>query len=89
MGYNRVVSNRLVSRIVLAGLLLIAAGSGSFALANGDALTALRDSALAPSDTPSLLGPIDEHGRTGWECKPERAAASTHTDMAELPQAPQ
>jgi hypothetical protein len=82
------VSNRVVSRIVLASLLLIAAGSASFALANGDALTALRDSALAPSDSPSLLGPIDEHGRIGWECKPEKAAASSNATMGELPQAP-
>jgi len=82
------VSNRLVSRIVLASLLLVAAGSASFALANGDALTALRDTALAPSDTPSLLGPIDEHGRIGWECKPEKAAASSSATMGELPQAP-
>jgi len=83
------VSNRLVSRIILASLLLVAAGSASFALANGDALTALRDTALAPSDTPSLLGPIDEHGRIGWECKPEKAAASSSATMGELPQASQ
>ncbi len=81
------MSNRLVSRIVLASLLLIAAGSASFALANGDALTALHDDALAPSQTPALLGPIDEHGRTGWECKPEKAAASSNASMGELPQA--
>ena len=83
------MSNRLVSRIILASLLLVAAGSASFALANGDALTALRDTALAPSDTPSLLGPIDEHGRIGWECKPEKAAASSSATMGELPQASQ
>lgn len=82
------MSNRLVSRIVLASLLLVAAGSASFALANGDALTALRDTALVPSDAPSLLGPIDEHGRIGWECKPEKAAESSSATMGELPQAP-
>jgi hypothetical protein len=86
--YNQGVSKRLVSRIVLAGLLLAAAGSASYAFANGDALTALRDDALVASDVPSLLGPIDERGRVGWECKPERAAQSSSPTMGELPQAP-
>lgn len=72
---------------MLSGLLLLAAASASYAFASGDALTALGANALAPSDAPSLLGPIDEHGRTGWECKPERAAQSRDAAMGELPQA--
>lgn len=42
---------------------------------------------LAPSESPSLLGPIDENGRTGWACKPERAAAASSARDAELPSA--
>lgn len=79
---------RLVSRIAVAGLLLISAASASYALANGDALSALGGKALLASDAPPLLGPIDEHGRTGWACKPERAAESPSAAMAELPTAP-
>ena len=44
---------------------------------------------IAQPFDPSLLGPIDEHGRIGWECKPEKAAASSNATMGELPQAPQ
>ena len=78
----------LVSRLALASLLLAGAASLSFALANADSLTALGDKALLSSEAPSLLGPIDEHGRIGWECKPERAAESSNPAHAELPQAP-
>lgn len=79
---------RLVSRIALASLLVASAASLSYAFANGDALSALGGKGLIASDVPALLGPIDEHGRTGWACKPERAAESASPAMAELPQAP-
>jgi hypothetical protein len=75
-----------VSRLVLPGLLLLAAGSASVAFANADALLALRADSLLASDAPSMLGVIDEHGRTGWACKPEQAAAAKNAAMAELPQ---
>jgi hypothetical protein len=81
------MSQALVSRLVLLGLLLIAAGSASFAFANADSLTAARADSLVASDAPAMLGAIDERGRIGWECKPEQAAAAKHAAMAELPQA--
>ena len=34
-----------------------------------------------------MLGPITSAGRTGWECKPERAASSSGWHQAELPPA--
>ena len=82
------MSKGLVSRFVLSGLLIAGAVSGCFALANGDVLSALDGTSLAVSETPALLGPIDEHGRIGWACPPERAAESKNAAMAELPQAP-
>jgi hypothetical protein len=44
--------------------------------------------ALTPSAAPMLLGPITSAGRVGWECKPERAAASAHWHESELPAGP-
>lgn len=40
---------------------------------------------LAPSAVPSLLGPITEVGRTGWDCMPERAARARTASAAGLP----
>ena len=82
------MSRALVSRAVLLGLLLIAAGSASIAFANADSLVGSSTDTLAASDAPAMLGAIDEHGRVGWECKPEQAAAAKRAAMAELPQAP-
>ena len=82
------MSQALVSRLVLLGLLLLAAGSASVAFANADSLTTASADSLIASDAPAMLGPIDEHGRIGWECKPEQAAAAKRAAMAELPQAP-
>ena len=84
----KVMFQALVSRVALLGLLLIAVGSASFAFANADALTTARADSLIASDAPAMLGAIDEHGRIGWECKPEQAAAAKRAAMAELPQAP-
>jgi hypothetical protein len=44
--------------------------------------------ALTPSSAPALLGPITSTGRVGWECKPEKAAASERVHEAELPPNP-
>ena len=40
---------------------------------------------LVPSAAPSLLGPITEYGRTGWDCAPERAARAKSPTDAGLP----
>ncbi len=40
---------------------------------------------LVPSAAPSLLGPITEYGRTGWDCAPERAARAKNATDAGLP----
>lgn len=79
----------LVSRLIFASLLLLAVGSASVAFANADALLALRADSLLASEAPAMLGLIDEHGRTGWACKPELAAAAKNAIMAELPQVSQ
>ncbi len=71
---------------MVAGLLLIAAGSATFAFANAGTVTTLGADALLPSQAPPLLGPIDERGRTGWQCKPELAASASNAVMADLPQ---
>lgn len=74
---------------MLAGLLALSGASASVALANVDALGSIDGRDLAASAGPSLLGPIDEHGRTGWACKPEKAAESADAGMGSLPQASQ
>jgi hypothetical protein len=78
---------RLVARPLLVGLLLAGVTGAAVAWANADALAGADVQALVPSGLPSLLGPIDEHGRIGWECKPERAAGAKHANAGELPQA--
>jgi hypothetical protein len=40
---------------------------------------------LIPSAIPSLLGPITEAGRTGWDCAPEHAATAKRAVAAGLP----
>jgi hypothetical protein len=40
---------------------------------------------LVPSATPSLLGPITESGRKGWDCAPEHAATARTATSAGLP----
>lgn len=73
-------------RIVVLMLLLLGAASGGFAFAHADVLAAISGERLEPSALPDLLGPIDESGRTGWECRPEKAASAVHARDAELPQ---
>jgi hypothetical protein len=79
------VSRRLISHIVLVGLLLLGALSLRTALATADSLTGIDAQSLLPSETPALLGPINEKGRTGWACRPERAAGASAPHDAELP----
>jgi hypothetical protein len=82
------VSRTLVRRMLAAALLTGALFCGRFALAGAASLQEMLDGALAPSAAPALLGPITSAGRVGWECKPERAAASAHAHDAELPANP-
>jgi hypothetical protein len=80
------VSITLVLRLIAASLLSAALfGSGCFAVAGAASLEDLLEGGLTPSAAPALLGPITSAGRTGWECKPERAAAAARWHEAELP----
>jgi hypothetical protein len=81
------MSRRLRARIVLALLLLLGAGSGGYAFAHTDVLAAITAADLEPSAIPPMLDAIDESGRTGWECRPEKAAAATRAKDAALPEA--
>ena len=80
-----VMSSRLVRKIVLVGLLAVAAFSARFAIAGAASIEALVENGMVPSAAPALLGPITEAGRKGWACVPERAAAAKHSGEAELP----
>lgn len=72
-------------------LLILAAcaalAGGAYGFSGAASLETALEGALAPSAAPSLLGPITESGRKGWECKPEQAAAASHAGGAELPAA--
>jgi hypothetical protein len=78
---------RLVARLALAGLLLLAAVSLRYAYVDAGVLTASTDM-LTPSSQPAMLGAINEDGRTGWLCLPEIAAGAKSAKNAELPQGP-
>ncbi len=77
----------LVARLSLAGLLLLGAVSLRYACVDAGVLNPSDASLLVPSAQPELLGPIDEHGRIGWLCRPEVAAAAKTATTAELPTA--
>ena len=85
----RAVSESPVPRLLAALLLAAALLSGRFAIAQASSLEELLAGALTPSAAPQMLGPITSGGRTGWECKPERAAAAAPWRNAELPAGPQ
>lgn len=74
--------------LVLLAILLGAAFCGRLAMADAASVEDMLAGALVPSSAPMLLGPITSTGRVGWECKPERAAASAHSHEAELPLEP-
>jgi hypothetical protein len=76
--------SRLIARLALAGLLLLAAVSLRYAYVDAGVLTANVDM-LAPSSQATLLGAINEDGRTGWLCRPEQAAGAKNAMSAELP----
>lgn len=79
------MSRRLVAHLAIAVLLLLGAAALRVAWANAGVLDAANATALEPSALPGLLGPIDEHGRTGWLCTPEIAAGAARVRDAELP----
>lgn len=79
------MSTRPFARLVLAGLLLIAAASLRVAIAGASDLGLSSVDALATSAFPNMLGPINENGRVGWACRPERAAEASKAHMADLP----
>jgi hypothetical protein len=79
------MSSRLVARLSLAGLLLLGAAGLRYAWVDAGVLNPSEAGTLVPSAQPALLGPIDEHGRTGWLCLPEIAAAAKSAKAAELP----
>jgi len=74
---------RFASVLLLAAALLC----GRAAVANVSSVQTLLDGGFRPSEQPGLLGPITETGRTGWACKPEKAAEAATVRDAELPPA--
>jgi hypothetical protein len=79
---------RLVVRLALGiALTLLGLGSAGLARASLVALDGVAGAAYAPSATPGLLGPINETGRTGWDCAPERMAAASQAAHSALPDA--
>lgn len=81
-GVSRTHLLRLLAALLLGGL---CAWSGRGAVAGAATLEELLAGGMAPSAAPALLGPITAEGRVGWDCKPERAAASSSYHQAELP----
>ncbi|HMD03203.1 MAG TPA: hypothetical protein VKG44_09600 [Candidatus Baltobacteraceae bacterium] len=78
------MGTRVRLAFVIGAALLAFAGAG-LARASVMDLDTLARSELTPSAAPRLLGPIDESGRNGWQCKPEQAARSPLAGGAELP----
>jgi len=62
-----------------------ALSGAAFGAARAVSLADAAPTQLMPSQTPSLLGPISESGRKGWDCTPEHAAAAVASHDAELP----
>lgn len=78
--------SRLPARSILTTLAAAAAlAAGGVGLAGAGSLEQMLQGGLTASDIPSLLGPITENGRTGWECKPEIAAAAKSAQGGDLP----
>jgi hypothetical protein len=77
---------RILARLafIVAFTLLLAGGAG-LARASWSSLDQLANAQLVPSGPPALLGPINELGRNGWACRPERAARASDAAGAELP----
>ena len=65
--------------------MVLALGACIGAAAGAELLTDDPAASLVTSALPSLLGPITESGRTGWNCAPERAATARTAAAAGLP----
>ncbi|MBV9270412.1 MAG: hypothetical protein JO165_04915 [Candidatus Eremiobacteraeota bacterium] len=76
-----------VRRFAVCVLLAVSILCGRAALADVSSIQSLLDGGLRPSAQPALLAPISESGRTGWACKPEKAAEASGAREAELPDA--
>jgi hypothetical protein len=76
-------------RLLCAGLLLGLFGLPRLGVALAGAAAEmtrdLRRIELPAGPPAPLLGPIGEEGRSGWRCRPERAAQSPRAGEAELP----
>ena len=81
------MTSRPFGRLILVGLLLLAAVCVRFGIAGAADITAQSADSLVASQLPDLLGPIYERGRVGWMCRPERAAEASSATNAELPTA--
>ncbi|HEV2260930.1 MAG TPA: hypothetical protein VGR69_01410 [Candidatus Rubrimentiphilum sp.] len=79
------MSRRWLRLFAPAAAIAVCVIAGGFGFAEAQSLQAMLDGALAPSAAPALLGPINEDGRVGWACKPERAAGARSWQDAELP----
>lgn len=66
-------------------LALLGLAGATLARASIAALDDLEQAALSDVAEPALLGPVNELGRNGWNCLPERAAAAKRARAAELP----
>ena len=73
---------REILRWGMAAVLALGACAGA---AMGAEMLLDDPAALVPSATPSLLGPITESGRAGWDCAPEHAAMARTATGAGLP----
>lgn len=79
------MSTRVLRPLLLAGLIAAGIFGLGAGLAGASSVESMLEGALQPSSAPTLLGPITEAGRTGWACKPEKAAAAKTAQEAELP----
>jgi len=79
------MSTRPFARLILVGLLLLAAVCLRVGIAGAEDLGMAPAGTLVSSQFPDMLGPINENGRVGWACKPERAAEASRAHMADLP----
>lgn len=79
------MSSRFVRPLAFAIATVAGALCLHFGVAGAASIDAMLGSQLQPSAAPALLAPIAESGRTGWACKPERAASARGWHDAELP----
>jgi hypothetical protein len=79
------VSIKPFRRTLLVAGFAIAASLAAYGATQAASVADLLAQGVLAPQAPALLGPITSAGRTGWECKPERAAAAKGSHEAELP----